>query len=375
MASTPDLRESQAAAGIDLLRGFAALMVFIGHGVEVTLNATLIHGDEPPSASVQLLLSTLGSGGYWVWGFFIISGLCIHQSISRSHARGSFSWQEYSAARLSRIYPMYLIGLAFALIAALLIALRLGRSWQFPQAEFFGNLLMTQYYTKPVPFFGPSWSLTCEMLYYFLWPLLLVLARWQVMKALALGLLLSAGSALLLFPAGSDITASIGVYGLIWLAGAGLAVHWEKLSAAVTRPFWHLGWLLLILGWAVVSWSTRAGLAFEPSAWLTLSSIPGWVIVLAGARHFQITPGSRMARWAVWAGLFSYPCYILHRPLLALCSAMLPTAMFQDSWLGAGVRFIAAMLPGLTFIGLIGVRWESALMHWRRGWLKRFHHA
>ena len=170
--------------GIDLLRGIAAVLVLVSHGIGNALKVE--HGDViasyPPLA--KLLASTIGYGAFSVWGFFVISGFCIQQSVERTLARGHFDAWGYGKARVTRIYPLFLLGLSLA-VAGWFLTDAYGHPGEaFPMKRLLSNAAFVDLF----PAFVPSWSLTNEMFYYLAWPVGLALCGWRqkaAMKGLA----------------------------------------------------------------------------------------------------------------------------------------------------------------------------------------------
>ena len=118
-------------------------------------------------------------GGYLaVQTFFILSGFVL----ARSYARASWGNRDlvrYAAARLARIYPVYLLSLTVVSPFILDAMLRPGRSG----AEKAGLLLnygfLLQGWTGGlgVGWNTPAWSLSCEFFFYLFFPLLLLWLR------------------------------------------------------------------------------------------------------------------------------------------------------------------------------------------------------
>ncbi len=99
---------------IDVCRGLFAFLVVAAHSVDMSWS---IHPEARtlyPWWLHDLLLYVAAAGIHWVIGFFVISGYCIQLSVSRSIDGNSFPLARYLAARLSRILPIYYLGLMFA---------------------------------------------------------------------------------------------------------------------------------------------------------------------------------------------------------------------------------------------------------------------
>ena len=101
---------------LDALRGLAAFVVLFAHGFELAAGSAF-GWHTPNTEGWRWARAILGNADWCVWGFFVISGICIHRSIARGVASGKFNWWRYGLARVTRLYPLFLIGFALAIIA------------------------------------------------------------------------------------------------------------------------------------------------------------------------------------------------------------------------------------------------------------------
>ncbi|ACU06091.1 acyltransferase family protein [Pedobacter heparinus] len=140
------------------LRGFAALGVFLAHG--------LGQNWLDPTYKAAGIISYLTVGGLAVYIFFMLSGFVIGLgALKETH----LSVHTFYKKRLVRLYPIYLFAFAFLFI--------LGTKNTFPIIV--GNLLMLQnslpYLNIKIPVefnLAPIWSINYEMVYYLLFPLI-----------------------------------------------------------------------------------------------------------------------------------------------------------------------------------------------------------
>lgn len=119
-----------------------------------------------------------------VVGFMLISGFSIAASID-SRPQG------FLLRRILRIYPMYFGAVLFTLVVQALLEPRVEVAGMTIEASgwgrIVGNLLLTQMYLcKALDFNGPVWSLSIEVSYYLMAPLLLLLPRAWLMVAIVL---------------------------------------------------------------------------------------------------------------------------------------------------------------------------------------------
>jgi len=368
--------DKDAELMIDALRGIAALMVLLCHAFE--LGVSEVFGWDPAKAPGlwRWARASLGNGDFWVWCFFVISGLCIHRSIARDIAGGTFSWRRYLAARATRIYPLFLLGLALAVVAWMLNLQYAtdGDAHPAPWPQLAASLVNLQIFTSPFPNFGPSWSLTCEVLYYAVWPALLLLAGGRVSRAacVAFALFMSsvAGIYLIwhLLPRLQSSTAMDGLWTVcilapVWVAGAWLGGQWGSL--AVSRRTWHIGILscvlVMILEW-VLRYKHYPVWGRHFTSW---GAAPGLVLLLAGAGHLHLAARAQVEPLCRWLGQFSYPCYILHVPLLVLVNHGVDKALPQFAAEHSVLLTTLETLLVIAILAFTGPPLERYFMNWR----------
>jgi peptidoglycan/LPS O-acetylase OafA/YrhL len=160
------------------LRIFAALAVYLSH-------------IGPPHHAPKLLSSFLEAGYMGVTLFFVLSGfvLAINYFQTMRHPSIHATWQ-FAVARFARIYPAYILILAYVLISEHAFGARVDGWWE--------HVLAIQAWSGSVfeafKFNGPAWSVSVEVFLYACFPLLVpVLARLRTPRAM---LLAAAGVAL-----------------------------------------------------------------------------------------------------------------------------------------------------------------------------------
>lgn len=156
-------------AGIDFLRGIAALSVVIYH-IFVILGFT--------QNNIFPYIHHFALFGVSI--FFIISGFLVYASFLNTYNRTNskvLSLKYYFISRVFRIVPAYIFSL---FVCLLLYALNSDSSW-FYSGNFFRHLLenvfFISYFTNKIAGFGYNgvyWTLNVEMLWYLLVPLLIL---------------------------------------------------------------------------------------------------------------------------------------------------------------------------------------------------------
>jgi peptidoglycan/LPS O-acetylase OafA/YrhL len=275
--------------------------------------------------------SLLPGGFIGVDIFFVISGFLITTIILQSLAAGDFSYRDFYARRIRRIFPALILVLA-ATLAFGWYALLSGEFAQLGKqitggAAFFANFVFlgeAGYFdataeTKPLLHL---WSLGIEEQFYIFWPLLLGVAwrrRWPILRVtLAVAIVSFLVNVLTVQPYRAaafysplsrawELMAGGLLAGMRWQAGA---------SPATSRPALKhvqsiVGVGLIVLGLFV----TRSTKAFP--GWWALLPVLGAVSCIAAGPNGVFNRYLLSNRLMVWVGLISYPLYLWHWPLLS----------------------------------------------------------
>lgn len=106
--------------------------------------------------------------------FFILSGFIIAYNYQKKIEERRTTNREFWIARIARIYPLHLLTLVISVLLGGYLA---SGGWDWLK-HFIANLFLLQPYIPKMDYFfsfnSPSWSLGCEQLFYFLFPLLAV---------------------------------------------------------------------------------------------------------------------------------------------------------------------------------------------------------
>ena len=153
-------------APLTSLRFFAAAFVFASH------LAFLHASDSWPLA--YLYAEGLSRGFIGVTFFFILSGFILSHSYGAAGGDRASDWRGFMAARVARIYPLHLLTLLLALPMTLWTNREQALSPLLPEA--LANAALAQAF---IPLGqnllnSPAWSLSAEMFFYAMFPLLLL---------------------------------------------------------------------------------------------------------------------------------------------------------------------------------------------------------
>jgi peptidoglycan/LPS O-acetylase OafA/YrhL len=260
--------------------------------------------------------------------FFVISGFLITGIILGALRSGDFSFAEFYARRIRRIFP--------ALVVVLAASQVMGWWWLYPDdfaslgrhvaagAAFSSNFLLW----RELNYFDTAadlrpllhlWSLGIEEQFYLVWPLLLVWAyRWR-RGPLALTLTIASASFVAaIYTVRTDPTAAFyAPWHRFWelLAGATLACLQAegrlRLSPKITGALAVVGFGAIGVGALVID-SSRV----FPGLWALLPVAGTGLLIIAGPRTV-INRVVLASPALVGLGLISYPLYLWHWPLLA----------------------------------------------------------
>lgn len=289
--------------------------------------------------------------------FFVISGFLISTILFGSLEHGTFSFAEFYARRIRRIFP--------ALLAVMLACLGLGAfvllADEYRQlgkhvaggAGFVANLVLwgeDNYFdnaseTKPLQHL---WSLGIEEQFYIVWPLLLWLSWKGRISLLAVTLAVTAMSFFLNLLAyqGDPVADFYSPLTRFWELSVGsvlgyMSLRQTEVAPAVRSGLSVLGAVLLAAGFVLI---TRD--YFYPGVWALLPVL-GAAMMIAAGEHAWLNRMVLANRSLVLIGLISYPLYLWHWPLLSflrIVQGEAPPAAHR-----AGAVLITFMLAWMTY--------------------------
>jgi peptidoglycan/LPS O-acetylase OafA/YrhL len=364
---------------IDLCRGLFAFLVVAAHSVDMSWSIHPAARTQYPWWVHDLLLRVAAAGVYWVIGFFVISGYCIQLSVSRSIEGNSFPLTRYLAARLTRILPIYYLGLVFAVVVERLIASARPPYWGngINVNTLISQLFVVQNLTQTFGSYAPSWSITNEMLYYIFYGLIVCVALRKGIRATSAGMAVCVGVALAMEVVHfrlyrSPFTAGLGALfgmGTIWFMGALVAENRLTLARSRLAKVGSACWPLVLLLGAALWFSQRVHMQV---LFMVLAAAFSLMLIRFVTVE-GVTPPRRERRWATTAteilGQSSYPTYLFHGPLLMLVgSAILRWNLVSDWRITWAILFFVGVSSGIA----LGFLVEKPILDWRKSFLRRF---
>ncbi len=289
--------------------------------------------------------------------FFVISGYLISRIIVSSLGEGTFSFPEFYARRIKRIFPALVVVLAACCVAGWFTLLpreykELGKHIA-GGAGFISNFFLWSEsgYFNTAAEFKPLlhlWSLGIEEQFYIVWPVLLYLAwktRFRPIWLMTCLILISFALNVYITP--KDVAA--GFYSPVtrfWELMLGAMLAWamlnQKLGAAHNDVRAAIGGVLIL--------SAIFGLSSKnvfPGWWALFPTVGAALVISAG-------PSARLnclvlsQRGLVLIGLISFPLYLWHWPLLSF-ARILGTGVLSVP-VRIGAIGMSALLASLTYV-------------------------
>lgn len=283
----------QHILGMDTVRAFAALSVVLAHILGPWLPGILLRVGV--SQELAKLSRYIFTGHPAVIVFFVVSGFCIHYP----YTRRNLPVIAFTLARWTRIMPPALVAMALAYML------------HVEGFNFIDGFIL--------------WSIVCELWYYSLYPLFLLLSRRVSFKMQFLVALLI--SLMLVAYLGSNQYGNAHIYGpglnwLIalpsWLLGCVLA---NQLSSEVAPEKYSMR--------SIILWRASVAIVASVLYWLTLNTPVGyyltmnlfaimvffWIRAEIGAPKNANSLFERIGMW-------SYSIYLFHMVFLAFISKL-----------------------------------------------------
>ena len=319
-------------AGVQAMRGVAALSVVCGHAVSA--RPDLVGPDLAEGA-----LTILASG---VDIFFVISGFII-ATTAASH-RNPF---DFAVRRAVRIYPVYWLVLLAAFVSSSWIAMS---PEERPVLDF--GLIFA--WTYPNWYLAPAWSIAFELHFYAAVAAILAIAPNRLFELLFAGLgmvMVAVAFRLQLGIYSHPLVLEFGVgVGIAYLLSHG-GLRFSRRNLAVSAVLFALGWY-----WIFVQGSADAQFARVA----TYGLAAGLLIHAVVAAEIE---GQSFSPILQWFGKISYSLYIVHYLVIKWISN------FTGLWLlSTSGTIIASILLSIGLASALHVIIEVPLIRWGSRW-------
>ncbi|CAN1485963.1 COG1835 Predicted acyltransferases [Burkholderiaceae bacterium] len=327
---------------IDGLRAFAVLSVVVFHAFP----------------------SLLPGGFVGVDVFFVISGFLISGIMFKALQAGTFSFSDFYARRVNRIFPALILVLSatfgFAWFVLFNDELKQLGNHLSRAAAFLSNFILwheSGYFdnaaeTKPLLHL---WSLAIEEQFYIVWPLM-VWALWRL-KAWRLQIicaLVVASFAWNIYQSQHDLTHDFySPLTRFWELLCGALLAYRMSDSHAWRPSFDEAWLrtnnlrpwvgavLLLAAVGFIDATQKF-----PGGWVLLPVL-GAVLVISGDGQHWVNRVVLSQPQVVWIGTISYPLYLWHWPVFSF--ARIVEGGTPSAWARLVALFVSVVLAWLTF--------------------------
>jgi peptidoglycan/LPS O-acetylase OafA/YrhL len=363
---------------IDICRGLFAALVVMAHSLEIAWGVHPGAAEALPGWVHDVVFGVFGTGTYYVLGFFVLSGYCVHRSVARSMEEERFPTRRYCVARLTRIMPLYYLGLLTTVAAEWAIAGARPEEWPngLNLATFVAQVFMVQNLTQTFGSYASSWSMTNEVFYYLLYGLLAAClagrrgrpARVGMGACLAVAVVTQV---LYVTVARNRYVYSAGMLmglGMLWFAGALVAVYDNELGKVAWVRLAARAWPAVLA--VAIGWKTAH---LPPHGLYLISGLAFTLMLLSFLAGSPMKTPDGVGPWRAGAvttlGLSSYPMYLFHGPLLMLLGSWVVRSGAVSDWRATWALLVAA---GLSSGLALGWLLERPVMRWRAALLRRW---
>jgi peptidoglycan/LPS O-acetylase OafA/YrhL len=274
------------------------------------------------------------SGGFiGVDIFFVISGFLISNILFKNLAANNFSYKEFYARRIKRIFPALLLVVLFNLLAGWYLLFpdefkQLGKHI-VGGSGFISNIILwveAGYFdkaseTKPLLHL---WSLSVEEQFYIFWPILLGLFWRKKLNLLFIMLSIAIVSFFISIYTLNNFSSSAAFYlpfNRFWelMVGGVLAYIYTKQIITIKNSYVNiqalLGMILIVLALVLIDEYKQF-----PGAWVLLPTVGAFLLILS--KDSLINNYILSNKILVYIGLVSYPLYLWHWSLLSFAHVL-----------------------------------------------------
>ena len=295
--------------GLEALRfltAFAILVYHYSHFAYVAEHPVDLVSERLPLYG--LLRAFHDSGAFGVFVFWCISGFIFFWKYRDPIADGSVDGWKFFVLRFSRLYPLHLVML---LVVALLQTIYFGLHGNFfvyqenDLAHFLAQLFLASDWgiVHGNSFDGPIWSISVEVLVYFLFFLLLLTTRSWLLNVAVVAACLGTAS----LHAGGQVTNCLALF---YMGGLAAMARRFVAPSRYGRMIEALAWLFVVVFPPLV-----AGLARDQLDRLDFLLLLAYTPVLLFCLSREITLPNSVQKVIEAAGNMTYSSYLLHFPI------------------------------------------------------------
>jgi peptidoglycan/LPS O-acetylase OafA/YrhL len=355
--------DRQRLAGLDGVRGLAALFVVVNH---IFIRAFPGHPvDHAPFWAGWFIY-----GRFAVVVFIVLSGFSLALAPARHGWRLDGVWR-FAQRRARRILPPYWAALAFSLAVAWLVVAPPGQAVPHAKSVVVNGLLVQNLVGAPSPN-RSFWSIAVEAQLYVVFPLLLLMVRrWGAVAMVAtVTLVVTAVGILGPHVSRLDTFVTQSPPDLAALFAVGILTA-GIVGASSARRSWPWPWLALAAAAPVLVtiWLQGSVWTLDHLFWVDLALGPAVACLLAGLATGRPAPLLRLldARPLRNLGLSSYSLYLTHGPIVVVVYDKVVAGRVPQGVPAFLVSFALAVPLTIVFARVFASLFEAPFRRHRRG--------
>jgi peptidoglycan/LPS O-acetylase OafA/YrhL len=356
-------RQRKRLAGLDGIRGLAALFVVVNHIFLRTFPGYPV--DHAPFWA-----------GWFIYGRFAVVVFIVLSGFSLALSPARHGWRldgiaRFAYRRARRILPAYWAALAFSLAVAWLIVPPPGQGLPGSKSAIVNGLLVQNIVGAPSPN-RSLWTMAVEAQLYLVFPLLLLTVRRFGAVAMVTSVTLVVASVGIVGPhvprvdtfviqSAPDLAALFAV----GILAAGIV------GASRTRRSWPWGWLALAAAAPVFAtiWWRGSVWTLDHLFWVDLAWGPAIACLLAALATGRPAPLLRLldSRPLRSLGLSSYSLYLIHGPIVIVVYEEVVARIVRHGVLAFLVTVALAVPLTVAFARVFAAVFEAPFLH-KREW-------
>jgi peptidoglycan/LPS O-acetylase OafA/YrhL len=325
--------------GLECIRFVSALAILVWHYKHFSyLGSEPVEFSPSTQPLYSLLLPIYRYGYLGVQIFWCISGYIFFWKYGEAIATGSISGWNFFVYRLSRLYPLHFVTLLAVALLQYAYFRKSGVYFVYQNnnfREFFLQIFMASSWigTAPVGFNGPIWSISVEILIYFIFYAFLRIFLNNIFLS---GMVVVATAVAMGFGVSSPVLQCLALFyagGVLTMAAPFMRRHRTAAGASFLLV------IAMIAGWHFLN--SRPELEIQPKFFLMAATLS---CVYFMSEYFN--PPARIRGAIETAGNMTYSSYLLHFPIqlciMLVCRETGVAVPYRSVWFFLG--FIAVTL-------------------------------
>ena len=316
-----DIKWPKRLNALDLSRGIASLGVVLWHWEQFSYS-----GISSPNDFDRACLPWYSTfrifydyGGLGVDYFFILSGFIFFWLYRPSIEDGSTTFRNFWVQRISRLYPLHFTTLVIVALLQMVYLAKQGSVFVYPKNDLYHFCLNLVFASKwgfeeGMSFNGPVWSVSIEILLYFIFFLIAIVRMGQLVSCFTVSVLsfvLSLFSHYTFFSAVSVFFLGGGVFHVTRLVPDGA----RKIKGTI-YVITMLSWILTVVNLYIIDLTTMIPISnLSKIIQMGFSSYVLFPLTVFSLARIEIDRGIGFLKSVSWIGDITYSSYLLHFPL------------------------------------------------------------